>query len=147
MLVLELACELLAPADRVWEEVRRGTTLRELARPLVFFRGGDGVPVSWREGEAVRVRPWLLGLLPLWRQRIEIARLDGRDLVLETRESGGPLRRWDHRITIEQTMGPRCLYTDRIEMEAGLLGPLLWFVSLLFFLHRQRRLRRLARSL
>lgn len=44
-------------------------------------------------------------------------------------------------------MGPRCRYTDRIEMEAGVLGPVLWLGSLVFFLHRQRRLRRLARSL
>lgn len=147
MLVLELACELLAPADRVWEQVRRGETLAQVARPLVYFRGGDGLPGVWREGEPVRVRVWLFGVLPLWRQSIEIARLDGRDLVLETRESGGPLRRWDHRTSIEQTMGPRCLYTDRIEMEAGVLGRLLWFASLVFFMHRQRRLRRLARSL
>lgn len=144
---LERSTELLAPADKVWTQAKRASTLAHVARGLLGVRAPGGLPALWREGESVRVRLWLFHVIPLWRHEIEILRVDERELALETRESGGPVRRWEHRIAVEQSLGPRSRYSDVVEIEAGVLTPLVWLSALPFFLWRQARWRRLARTL
>ncbi len=66
---------------------------------------------------------------------------------LELRDDGrGTLAStWDHLIVI-QASGHGCSYTDRIEVKAGVLTLLVWSFAWVFYLHRQRRWRRLVAS-
>jgi hypothetical protein len=57
----------------------------------------------------------------------------------------GQRRRWDHWIAIEpERRGTR--YTDTVHIDAGLLTPLIVAFARIFYRHRQRRWRRLAKS-
>ena len=58
---------------------------------------------------------------------------------------GDLAKRWDHRITIEGTDQGTTQYTDRVEVEAGLLTPGVWAFAQLFYRYRQARWRRLVR--
>lgn len=146
-MVVEVSTELLASADRVWEQVRRPSTAGEISKGLLGLRSADDLPPTWRAGDVVHVRLWLLHVLPMWRQEISIVRSDGRELVLETEESGGPLREWRHRIAVEQSLGPRSRYVDRIELRAGAFTPVMWLSVQALLRWRQYRWRRLARTL
>lgn len=46
--------------------------------------------------------------------------------------------KWDHLITIRAAEGG-CLYTDRVEIHAGVFTPFVWSFAWLFYRHRQRR--------
>lgn len=146
-MVVESSTELLAPADRVWSQVKRPATLRDVSRGLLGLRVPGGLPDRFTRGESLRVRPMLFHLVPLWSHHLQMIRVDDRELVAETREHGGPIRRWDHRIEVEQSLGPRSRYTDRVEIEAGVLTPLVWTFAKLLLAYRRTRWRQLARGL
>ena len=92
---------------------------------------------------------FLFGFIPLGWQAIVISLPEPRGNTRFVRDNGhSPLiRRWDHWITIEPSEdGKRTRYTDTVEVEAGLLTPVIAAFARVFYAHRQRRWRALART-
>lgn len=102
-------------------------------------------PERWEERE-YRVRVRQFGFLPVGWQVIGIERPESGGAARTLRDNGrGTLaRRWDHHITVELTSDGQTLYTDRVEIEAGLLTLAVWSFARAFYAHRQRRWRRLV---
>lgn len=142
---VERSVVLEATDAAVWDAVQSPATLCHVAAPLLRFPGLAGRTAAWREGE--RVVTWLLlvGVLPISRHHLEVLTIDPRHRVIATHEWGGLVRTWDHTIRIDRIDVERCRYTDRIEIDAGRLTPLVARVAEVFYRHRQRRWRRLAR--
>lgn len=143
---LLLAC---AP-QRCLEAVQTPRLLRYVAYPVLEF--APLTPPTWPErwqATQYLVSVRLLGLLPIGRQWVNISWRDRSDefghFHVELRDEGrGTLMsKWDHRITIEAgAQGSR--YTDRVDIQAGLLTPLVWLFAWCFFWHRQRRWQKLV---
>ena len=129
----------------VWAAVQSPATLCHVAAPLLRFPGLAGRTAAWCEGE--RVVTWLLlgGVLPVSRHHLEVRSIDPERRTIDTHEWGGLVRTWDHTIHIEPMDARRCRYTDRIDIDAGRLTPLVARFAEVFYRHRQRRWRRLAR--
>jgi hypothetical protein len=104
----------------------------------------------WEE-KAYLCRLKFLGFLPLGKQWIDVRFPDeGFDTQqkrqVRDRGRGDLVRVWDHLVTIEETTAGKTRYTDRLEIEAGILTPLVWLYGQVFYRHRQRRWRKLARN-
>jgi len=121
-----------------------------VASPLVEFAPIEpkSLPERWEEKEyLVSVR--LLGLLPIGWQRIKISMRDRSNEIghfyMELRDNGhgALMSKWDHLITI-QASGQGCMYTDRVEVKAGVLTPFISLFAWFFYRHRQRRWQRLV---
>jgi len=54
---------------------------------------------------------------------------------------------WDHWITVEPDGERGTRYRDEVEVKAGLLTPFVWLFAQVFYRHRQRRWRALARRI
>jgi hypothetical protein len=121
--------------------------LNHVAAPLLRFVPLEPktFPREWQD-EPYLVRVLLAGVLPLGRQWIDISRVEAADGSFRLRDNGrGDLaRRWDHWITITAEKDGACVYVDEVEIEAGLLTPLVGIFARLFYSHRQRRWRSLA---
>ncbi|MCV2369671.1 hypothetical protein [Roseateles oligotrophus] len=126
--------------------------MQHIASPLIRFVPVEpkSLPMRWEEKEYL-VSTRLFGLLPMGRQWVNIS---GRDrsieagrFCVELRDNGrGTLMsKWDHRVTI-QASGQGCSYTDRVEINAGVLTPLVWLFAWFFYRHRQRRWQALVAS-
>lgn len=134
--------------ERCLEQVVTTRLLRYVAWPLVTF-----VPVSppvlperWEEGKYV-VGLRLFGFIPLGRQTIDISvpSRSGSHIVLRDNGYSSLISRWDHLITIRSAQGG-CVYTDRVEIKAGVLTPIVWAFTWFFYRHRQRRWQQLVRQ-
>jgi len=145
----ELESTLRCSAERVWAEVQKVSLLCEVARPLVTFAtvSGEALPERWSEGSTVRVRSYVFGLIPLGTRALTIEQVDDERRVIQTRESDALIRRWDHRISIASLSGDSCLYTDEVEIEAGIFTLFVWLFAQWFFRHRHRRWTRVAERL
>jgi hypothetical protein len=137
------------PPDRVWAEVQTARLLWEVIDPFLRFEpvGGEAFPERWESGMTVRGRAYAFGRVPLGLHTIYYERVDHERREIQTREHGGLLRRWDHRMSVRPAPGRRTLYADEVEVEAGLLTPVVWAYAQFFYRHRQRRWRRIARRL
>jgi hypothetical protein len=129
--------------DKAWAAVKRSDTLRYVTRGLLGF-GGTPLPEEWRAGETVRTRLLFFHLLPAWTHELRIIRVDGEAREILTNEGGAFIKTWSHLITVRPHADGGCLYTDEIEVRAGVLTPFVWLYASAFYRYRQMRWRRLA---
>jgi ligand-binding SRPBCC domain-containing protein len=146
-MLVRVTTRLPAPRDLVWDTVKRTDTLRYITRGLLGFRVEGGAPERLAEAETYRMRLLFFGLLPAWRHEIRVTRLDEATHEIRTEERGGPIRTWRHRIAVDEEGWGSTRYLDEIEIQAGVLTPLVWFYAHVFYRYRQMRWRRLARRL
>jgi hypothetical protein len=140
-----LPCE----PDAAWEKVQTSALLLQIARPLVVLRParGEELPERWRHGQTVRCRSYLFGVIPFGTRTLTFEHIDADGRTIQTRESDPLVRRWDHHIRAGATGDGRTHYADDVEIDAGVLTPLVWLFAQVFYRHRHRRWRAVARRL
>ncbi|BDW81000.1 hypothetical protein MACH24_04380 [Erythrobacter sp. Dej080120_24] len=146
---VSLTTELDCSPDDAWQHVQTTRLLQHIAAPLIRFLpvARQEFPEIWTEGE-YRAWMFLFGVIPLGWQAIVITLPEPEGNSRFVRDNGYSLliRRWDHWITIEPAGdGTRTRYTDTVHVDAGLLTPLIAGFAKVFYAHRQRRWRALAR--
>lgn len=136
-------------AGRVWPVLLLSDTLRHISRPLLTLAPlkGEQLPPRWEQGATVRMRCWLRGFIPLGARTIFLETVDGAEMTIQTREHDSMAKTWDHRMHVSPLPDNKCRYSDEIVIHAGLLTVFLWAFANLYYRHRQRRWRRLARRL
>jgi ligand-binding SRPBCC domain-containing protein len=145
--IVSVSTNLAAPAARVWDAVKRPDTLRYVTRGLLGFRPLTPIPDRMSEGDVFRLKLLFFGFLPGWAHEIRIVRLDEERRRIETSEGGGAVKTWNHVIAVDPADGDGTRYSDRIEIEAGPLTPVVAGYAHLFYRYRQRRWRKLAQTL
>lgn len=146
MKTVELSTHLDAPIERVWRELNKPRLLLFVSHPMIDFRivSPSHLPEQWEEGDYVFQLKWQ-GVVPIGKQTICFSKPDGSGDELRVRDNGHSalIKRWDHVITLKpQNGGTR--YTDRVEIEAGLLTPFIAVFAKRFYAHRQNRWRALV---
>ncbi len=146
-MIVRLSTDLDIPADLAWETVKKPETFRYVVRGFLGVQQLDEVPEDGGVGLTVRVRLFFFHVIPAWKHEIRIVRLDEAAHEIYTNEQGGPIKQWNHLLKVEPAGPGRCRYTDQIDFRAGVLAPSTWLFTQTIFRYRQRRWRKLARSL
>ena len=149
---MDLSTRINLPAETVWKEVWTVRLLMHIAWPLVRF-----VPVgiesldAFEPGGRYLVKLRLLGVLPIGTQWIatSIHEPENGGWPKRLRDDGHSaiIKKWDHWITIEPNSQSGTDYRDEVDMSAGLFTLPVWVFAQIFYRHRQRRWRNLARTL
>jgi hypothetical protein len=142
--------KLSCAADQAWDRVQTLSLLREVCWPLVTLQPGAGetaIPERWESGATVSLRPRLFGMIPIGTRVLHWENIDAAAREMQTREYDPLIRRWDHRIHVEPVDGGSCSYTDDVEIDAGVLTLPVWLFAQLFYRHRHRRWKRVAKRL
>jgi hypothetical protein len=148
---VDLSTDLQAPKASVTAALRRVHTLRTLTRGMLAIEAADGdhpLPALWPvDGTPVtlRIRPFYLPVG--WRHTIRVVEADPARGILRTEESGGAVRRWNHTIEVSSIDAGCTRYRDLVELDAGVLTPVVAVWAQAFYRVRQRRWRALARRL
>jgi len=142
-----LHTHLEASPDQVWDWLEQPAVLREVTKPLMTFKPiePDAFPERWDERDYLcALRLW--GLIPLGRQVIDITLppFEGYKRFVRDNGHSARIKRWDHLITIEPE-GEGTRYEDRLDLDAGLLTPLVAAFAKVFYGHRQSRWRELVK--
>jgi hypothetical protein len=148
---VDLQTRLAMSPEDVWQRVLTPELLFHIAAPLVRFRFvGCDAPVQWSDGSRYLVAIKLFGLLPFGEQWIvpTLQSDPARVWPKRLRDNGHSalIKTWDHWITIASDGQGGTLYRDEVEVHAGLLTPFIWVFAQIFYRHRQRRWRSLARG-
>lgn len=139
-MIVEISTKLEISAESAWETVKKSKTLVFITKGLLGF-SQDNFPNEWEEGKTVSTRLFLFNLVPAWQHEISFVRIDDLRRELYTNEKGGMISVWNHLIKIGEVNKNTCLYTDRVEIKAGLLTPIVWCFAQIFYRYRQRRWR------
>jgi len=88
------------------------------------YEGLPSEPVFEGQKADVKIKRW--GWFPMGRWSMEVVRLDTENHILESREHGGVVRLYKHRIELVETGVSTCRYTDHLDVDAGWLTPLVF---------------------
>jgi hypothetical protein len=143
---VDLSTRLSCTYAEAVRQVKTPRLLMQVASPLVTFRplAPPAFPDEWRPGTYwVGLR--LFGWLPFGRQAVVIS-FPPVESGFCVRDAGHSrlIAQWDHVITITEVDG-QVRYRDTVEIRAGALTPVVWAFAQVFYRHRQRRWRALAR--
>lgn len=147
MVVVERSTPLEAPAEAVWAAVKTPAAFRTVTRRLLALPVIRGRQDQWRSGETVVGWVFLFGFLPFSRHHLHIASIDDATRTLRSREFGGLITIWNHDIEVVPIDATTCRYLDRIEIDAGIVTPLIVLYAKWFYWMRQRRWRAFAKGL
>ena len=127
-------------ADRLFDELMRSMLLFFVAAPLVKFIEQDEhpIPARWENGK------YLVGMrfynrISLPDQWIVLT-IDRRNHCMKDNGYSSLVKKWQHKIRVSPLDTNRTLYTDEIEIEAGILTSLVVLFAKMLFKHRQKRL-------
>lgn len=133
--------------ERAWQEVQTTRLLEYITAPLVRFDPVQPtrLPDIWDEG-SYQVRMKIFGWFSFGKHWVVISFPQCEAHLYQIRDNGYGdwILRWDHWITIQDAPDGRTQYTDQVDIEAGLLTPVVWLFSQVFYRHRQRRWRNLV---
>lgn len=133
-------------AQRLFEEVQKTENFFYVTTPLVRFVPRDcTVGAVWEEGQYV-MNMYFLGFLPLGSQYIHI-QLDKANMSVLDRGHSKPVPKWHHLIRIQEAGETQALYSDCIDIEAGLLTLPVVLFARCFFYYRQYRWKKLVKKM
>lgn len=146
MRTIDVATDLPAPAEAVWETMQYPGTFLYVARGLVGAPALAGRATKFVAGERGTGWLFLFHLIPLSKHTIEVVRVDHETMTIETEEHGGMLRRWRHALHVEPLDATRSRYRDTVDIDAGPFTGVVARAAVGIYRYRQRRWRRLARK-
>ena len=114
----------------------------ELKDAMQGFARYDGLPgQSCIQGETYSVDVTIWNIIKTQGYEIFIARIDKDACIMESREKGGSIRQWKHRLSVNQ-IGEHAVWADDVIIDAG---PMTWFMArFAAYMYRRRHRRRKA---
>jgi hypothetical protein len=149
---VSLSTVIALPPETVWAEVQTAPLLMHIAWPLVQFVPAGNDPLeTFKPGGNYPVKLRLFGVLPFGTQWIVTSTHEPETGVWpkRLRDNGysALISKWDHWITIAPSANGATDYRDEVDISAGIMTPFIWAFAQVFYRHRQRRWRGLARTL
>ncbi len=126
--------------EALWQASTDWDSFAKSMERIARFEGLPTEPLQ--EGQVIKVRVSLLGILPSYPWTMEVLEVDPDAHRVRSHEYGGAVKRWDHTLTIT-AHGVGARLTDRIVVDAGALTWL--YAALCRFIYKQRHKPRLER--
>ena len=131
-------------ADRVWTAMQYPVTFLYVCRGLLSLPALAGRSAPLQVGE--RGSGWLFAfhVLPAYRHTLEVLSADPETRTIRTHEYGGVLTAWDHTLHVEPIDENSCRYSDSVDIDAGMLTPVVVRLARGIYRYRHRRWHRLV---
>jgi len=127
------------PPEEVWHYLKKRDTFLYITRGILGFTGSEGWPDEFYGGIKIKTRLLLFHFLPLWKHNLRVVRMDKNSFELYSNESGGPIKIWNHLISIKAIEENKSLYTDQVEIVAKIFTLFIWLFANIFYRYRQFR--------
>lgn len=121
--------------DEIFQNALRFEELTEAMEGFAVYEGLPDEPA--REGETYTVDVTFWGILKMRGHTMYIEKLDIPGRLLQSRESGNGIERWDHTLTVESEDG-RARWRDRILIDAGWRTPIVTRFARHVYTYRHR---------
>lgn len=144
-MIVYRSTNLNASTDEVWEALKLRDTFLSITRGVLSYEGSESWPkVLMSPGIEIQTVVHPLCLLPGTPHTFKIVNVDEELREIHTNEHGGFIRVWNHTMKVAPISDTCCRYSDRVEIDAGPVTPLIWVLANSFYWLRQCRWRRLA---
>lgn len=141
-LTIEVTAFYNEDADSVFQSALRFSEMTDAMAGLATY---EGLPAhgAAREGDSLVVNVTFWGWFKQTGHSMHIERLDPEARVIQSRERGNGIRRWDHTLSV-QPDGAMTRWTDTVVLDAGWRTP--FVAAFAAYMYRRRHRYRKAES-
>ena len=132
----ELSCIYPVNIDNLWADLLDPQALAESMEGQITYEGLPTDPAFEGQVAEVKLKRW--GWLPIGAWTIEVLRRDDEKYILESHEHGGIIRSFRHRLELVAIDERHTRYTDYLDMDAGLMTPLMFLIFRRTYERRQQ---------
>ena len=127
--------------ENAWDNVTKSDLLVFLAKGKVTFNPVNGrFPVIWKEGEFVKTRMMLFGLIPFGGiHTLYFKKIDPLNHIIQTEENDDASKVWNHKISLGKLDKNFIIYEDEVIIYGGILTSVITAWAKSFYIHRQKR--------
>jgi hypothetical protein len=135
-MIVEIAAHYKAGPDALFRAALRFSEMTDAMAGIATY---SGLPASDTacEGDTIVVDVIFWGVFKQKGHVIFIERLDPEERVIQSRETGNGIRRWDHCLSIQQD-GAVAVWRDLIEIDAGWRTPIIARFAAFVYARRHR---------
>jgi hypothetical protein len=141
-MTVEITARYPADPDAVFQSALRFSEMTEAMAGIATYKG---LPISdtAHEGETIIVDVTFWGVFKQRGHRMFIERLDPQARIIQSRESGNGIKRWDHTLSVEPD-GAGALWTDTVVIDAGWRTPFVARFAAFVYVRRHRHRKALS---
>lgn len=127
--------------NTMWMELQKIASLMHVASPILKFKPQKGSFVSekWVLGSEYKFKLYLFGIIPIGDHFIKLAELNQEENKIVSHERGSLVKVWNHTIKWDAIDDQTIVYTDGIEISAGIMTLSIWLFAHIFYRHRQKK--------
>ena len=126
--------------ENAWNKVTKSDLLIFVAKRKVTFNPVNGkFPKIWKEGESVKTRMRLFGLIPFGGiHTLYFEKINSVNHIIQTKENDDFAKVWNHKISLNKHNDTSIIYKDEIIIYAGLLTRFIAVWAKSFYIYRQK---------
>ena len=119
-----------------------------VASPILKFKPQKGffVPEKWSLGTEYKLKLSFFGIIPVGNHFIKLVELNREENRIISNEHGRLTKVWNHIIKFHAIDDQAVVYTDEIEIKAGILTLSIWLFAHILYRYRQNRWKKLLDS-
>lgn len=135
-------------AENIFKRLQDFATLTYIAKPYMFFKpmGKEG-KIVWEEGDTYRFKLKILNIIPFGIHTIKVIDINREKYLIYTNEENKFVNTWNHRIEIKKIGLNKSSYKDEVEINAGIWTPIIYGFAKIFYTHRQRKWKKLLKTM
>ena len=144
---ITLSSDFPSNIENIWTKIQDVNTLIEITKPKARFISCGNSPILWKEGNSFVFKLFLHGFIPVGKHTINVVKMDKVSREIDTEEYNKTVIIWNHYIKMEEVNSNVTRYTDVVDLYAGNLTSIAAWWTLKFYMHRQRKWQKIAKSL
>ena len=145
MLTVKKSSVFPAAKDEIFRRLQKLKTLQYIAHPYATFKSDDDTEeLTWQEDSAFAFHFKLFALIPFGVHTIKVIQFD-IEKGIYTQEGNKHVPVWNHKIILEKIDENTTKYTDIVEIQAGWKTLFVYLWANCFYVHRQRKWKRLLK--
>lgn len=135
------------PPENIWGKLQNVDTLIEICKPKASFKSISEIPEKWEKNIIYKFKLFIYGFIPVGTHEIRLVDVNESKKEILSEEHNSVVKVWNHLISMAEIEGNRTLYTDVVELNAGIFTyfTALWSIS--FYKHRQRKWRKIIQQI
>jgi hypothetical protein len=136
------------PAEKIWSKLLDVETLIYICKPMATFKTTTkDKNMKWELNKEYVFKLLIYGFIPFGNHRIILEKIDGTNKIIISKEHNKIVKIWNHIIKMENNGEDNIKYTDEVEIYAGIFTLFVAIWGIIFYKHRQRKWKKVAKEL
>ncbi|MDR0684802.1 MAG: hypothetical protein LBF83_06710 [Spirochaetaceae bacterium] len=143
-----ICSELNNSINKIWDKILNIETLIKICKPMATFKITTKEKfIKWKLNTEYVFKLFIYGFVPFGTHKIILETIDNEENIIKSKEHNNVVKIWNHKITMEKEGELITNYTDEVEIYAGIFTLIIAIWGIIFYKHRQKKWKAIAKTL